>query len=110
MYYTGIDPRTMEKVYVPKSYEEKQMQRALLQYRDPKNYSLVKKALMLAGRTDLIGYSEKCLIKPDDKNNYNKEKSKGDNKNGKNFKRKGSFRKSEGGYEKRNNRASGKRH
>ena len=64
MYYTGIDPRTMKEVYVPKSYEEKQMQRALLQYKDPKNYSLVYKALKAAGRSDLIGYGPGCLIKP----------------------------------------------
>lgn len=63
MYYTGIDPRTMESVYVPKTYEEKQMQRALLQYRNPKNYNLVYKALKKAGREDLIGYDEKCLIR-----------------------------------------------
>ncbi len=55
MYYTELDPRTMERVYVPKSYEEKQMQRALLQYRKPQNYHLVKKALIKAGRPDLIG-------------------------------------------------------
>lgn len=62
MYHTGIDPRTMEKVYVPKTYEEKQMQRALLQYRKPQNYKLVHKALTQAGRFDLIGNSPKCLI------------------------------------------------
>lgn len=64
MYYTGIDPRTMTEVYVPKTYEEKQMQRALLQYRNPKNYNLVLKALKKAGREDLIGFDSKCLIKP----------------------------------------------
>lgn len=64
MYYTGIDPRTMESVYVPVTYEEKQMQRALLQYRNPKNYGIVLKALKKAGREDLIGYGEKCLIRP----------------------------------------------
>ncbi|MDR0405532.1 MAG: YgiQ family radical SAM protein [Clostridiales bacterium] len=62
MYFTGLDPRSMEKVYVPATYEEKQMQRALLQYRKPSNYSLVLKALTLAGRLDLIGNSPKCLI------------------------------------------------
>lgn len=64
MYYTGIDPRTMEKVYVPKSPHEKAMQRALMQYRLPKNYDLVKEALMKAGRQDLIGFDKKCLIRP----------------------------------------------
>ena len=64
MYYTGIDIRTGKEVYVPRSYEEKQMQRALLQYKNPANYDLVEKALRLAGRSDLIGYDKKCLIKP----------------------------------------------
>lgn len=64
MYYTGLDPRTMEKVYVPKSPHEKALQRALLQFRDPKNYKLVHEALVKAGREDLIGYDKKCLIKP----------------------------------------------
>lgn len=64
MYYTGIDPRTMKSVYVPKTFEEKQMQRALLQYRKKENYEIVKKALIKAGRLDLIGFDEKCLIKP----------------------------------------------
>ncbi len=64
MFYTGLDPRTMKSVYVPKTYEEKQMQRALLQYRRPENYEIVKKALYKAGREDLIGFGPKCLIKP----------------------------------------------
>ena len=64
MFYTGLDPRTMEKVYVPKSPKEKAMQRALLQYRKPSNYKLVYEALTLAGREDLIGYGPKCLIRP----------------------------------------------
>lgn len=64
MYYTGLDPRTMEKVYVPRSPHEKALQRALLQFRDPKNYKLVYEALTKAGREDLIGYDKKCLIKP----------------------------------------------
>lgn len=64
MYYTGVDPRTMKPVYVPKSPEEKEMQRALIQYRNPKNYDLIYKALIKAGRKDLIGYDEGCLIKP----------------------------------------------
>ena len=64
MYYTGLDPRTMQPVYVPTDPHEKAMQRALIQYRDPKNYALVHEALEKAGRTDLIGYGEKCLIRP----------------------------------------------
>ena len=64
MYCTGLDPRTMEPVYVPTNPHEKAMQRALIQYRDPKNYKLVLEALEKAGRTDLIGFGPKCLIKP----------------------------------------------
>ena len=64
MYYTGIDPRTMKEVYVPKNPHEKAMQRALIQYRNPDNYDLVKEALIIAGRKDLIGFDEKCLIPP----------------------------------------------
>ncbi|MBQ9942016.1 MAG: YgiQ family radical SAM protein [Christensenellaceae bacterium] len=63
MYYTGIDPLTMEKVYVPKSREERAMQRALLQFNKPENYPLVKKALLRAGREDLIGQGKNCLIR-----------------------------------------------
>ena len=63
MYYTGIDPRTMEPVYVARSSGEKAMQRALIQFRNPKNYDLVHKALCLAGREDLIGTGPKCLIR-----------------------------------------------
>lgn len=62
MYYTGLDPRTMEPVYVADNPHEKAMQRALIQYRNPKNYDLVREALTLAGRTDLIGSGKKCLI------------------------------------------------
>lgn len=64
MYYTGLDPRTMKPVYVPKNPHEKAMQRALIQYRNPANYDLVKEALIKAGRTDLIGFDQKCLIRP----------------------------------------------
>ncbi|MEG2411638.1 MAG: YgiQ family radical SAM protein [Clostridium sp.] len=63
MFYTGVDPLTMEKVYVPKSKSEKAMQRALLQYRNPKKYDIVYDALVQAGRQDLIGNGPKCLIK-----------------------------------------------
>lgn len=64
MYYTGVDPRTMKNVYVPSNPHEKAMQRALIQYRKPENYELVKEALRKAGRTDLIGFDKKCLIPP----------------------------------------------
>lgn len=64
MYYTGLDPRTMERVYVPTDPHEKAMQRALIQYRNPKNYNLVHEALVKAGRQDLIGYARPCLIRP----------------------------------------------
>ncbi len=87
MYYTGLDPRTMEPVYIPKTWEEKQMQRALLQYKRPENYNLVYQALIKAGRQDLIGNGAKCLIP---------EKRKGDRKDGRIIERKGSFRKSQG--------------
>ena len=63
MYYTGLDPRTMDKVYVPTDAHEKAMQRALIQYRNPKNYYLVREALMKAHREDLIGSGPKCLIR-----------------------------------------------
>lgn len=64
MYYTGYDPRTMEQVYVPTNPHEKAMQRALIQYRNPKNYDLVHEALIKAHREDLIGFGKECLIKP----------------------------------------------
>lgn len=64
MYYTGVDPRTMQPVYVPKSLHEKALQRALIQYRDPKNYDLVFEALQKAGRKDLVGFGPECLIRP----------------------------------------------
>jgi uncharacterized radical SAM protein YgiQ len=62
MYYTGVNPLTMEKVYVAKSPREKQMQRALIQYKNPESYDLVVEALKKAGREDLIGFGEKCLV------------------------------------------------
>lgn len=76
MYYTGLDPRTMEKVYVPTDPHEKAMQRALIQYRDPKNYALVREALLAAHREDLIGPGPKCLIRtvPPRPNGYHKGK------------------------------------
>ena len=64
MYYTGVDPRTLEKVYTAVNPHEKAMQRALIQYYKKENYDLIKEALLKAGRSDLIGYGEDCLIKP----------------------------------------------
>ncbi len=64
MYYTGVDPRTMKPVYVPTNPHEKAMQRALIQYRNPKNYDLVLEALKLADRMDLVGFEKHCLIRP----------------------------------------------
>ena len=92
MYYTELDPRTMEKIFVPKSPREKAMQRALIQYRKPQNYNLVAEALKLAGREDLIGFDKKCLIRgnskdrPDSKGNKGRQDFKG--KKGKNTGRK----------------------
>ena len=74
MYYTGLDPRTMEPVYVPTDPREKAMQRALIQYRDPKNYRLVHDALVAAHREDLIGTGPKCLIRPAKNGNRKKMK------------------------------------
>ena len=65
MYYTGVDPRTMEPVHVPRSPREKALQRALIQYRDPKNRELVLEALRKAGRMDLVGFGPKCLVRPE---------------------------------------------
>ena len=70
MYYTGLDPATMDKVYTPVSQHEKAMQRALIQYRNPENYELVKEALIKNGRTDLIGFGPKCLIPPRNMNTH----------------------------------------
>lgn len=64
MYYTGVDPRTMQPVYVPHNPHEKAMQKALMMYRKPENYDIVKEALIKAGRQDLIGFDKKCLIRP----------------------------------------------
>ena len=68
MYYTGVDPRNMQPVYVAHNPHEKAMQRALIQYKNPKNYDLVYEALVTAHRTDLIGFDKKCLIRPRNKN------------------------------------------
>lgn len=78
MYYTGLDPRDMKPVYVCKNPHEKAMQRALIQYRNPKNYDLVCEALRAAGREDLIGFDKKCLVRP--KRTYEKDTFKTGNK------------------------------
>lgn len=72
MYYTGLDPRTMKPVFVPKTPHDKAMQRALIQYRNPKNYDLVLSALKEAGRMDLVGFDKKCLIRPRNTQPYGK--------------------------------------
>ncbi|MGN1124022.1 MAG: DUF3362 domain-containing protein, partial [Eubacterium sp.] len=78
MFYTGLDPYTMQEVYVAKTEHDKALQRALLQYYNPKNQTLVIEALKKAKRFDLIGYDSKCLVKPiastknNSKNNINK--------------------------------------
>ena len=79
----------MEKVYVPKDPKEKAMQRALIQYRNPKNHELVVQALEKAGRTDLIGYDKKCLIRPmyKDKDKFKPQQQK-QNAQGQHFKKK----------------------
>lgn len=84
MYYTGVDPRNMEPVYVTVNPHEKAMQRALIQYRNPDNYDLVKEALLKAGRTDLIGFDKKCLIKPRNMNKSNVDRLNVDRSNKKN--------------------------
>ncbi|NRZ20268.1 hypothetical protein DFN07_001699 [Clostridium beijerinckii] len=89
MYYTGLDPMTMKEVYVPKTKHEKAMQRALLQYKNPKYYTLVYEALTQAGRTDLIGNGPKCLIKDKNKSvkGYNSNVSRGNESQGINRKK-----------------------
>lgn len=72
MYYTGVDPRDMKPVYVPKNPHEKAMQRALIQYRNPKNYDLVMEALQKEGRMDLVGFDKHCLIRPRQGADYKK--------------------------------------
>ena len=66
MFYTGLDPYTMKEVYVPKTQEEKAMQRVLLQYFKPQNRRKVIEALIRANRRELIGYDKKCLVQPDE--------------------------------------------
>ena len=89
MYYTGIDPLTMNKVYVAKDPHEKAMQRALIQYRDPSNYELVKEALIKEHREDLIGFGKECLIPPRKMGNIRRFTNKQDKKiQNKNYKQK----------------------
>ena len=83
MYYTGLDPRTMRPVYVTTDPHEKAMQRALIQYRNPKNYYLVKEALEKAGREDLIGFGRECLIRPPGSHRPGGESRGGNNRSGK---------------------------
>ena len=94
MYYTGIDPLTMKPVYVCKNPHEKAMQRALIQYRNPKNYELVVEALKKEGREDLIGFSKECLIRPRNNIYFNKGTSQNGNDKGKNTIKKGTEEKS----------------
>ena len=83
MYYTGLDPRNGQPVYVPKDPHEKEMQRALIHYRDPKNRALVAEALRLAGREDLIGYGPKCLLRPERRERLSAAQPKKGRKDGK---------------------------
>ena len=88
MFYTGIDPLTMNEVYVERDPHKKALQRALIQYRDPKNYDLVKEALLMEGRDDLIGFDKQCLIPPRkmadrNKKNFTDKNNKGNTKNNK---------------------------
>ncbi len=89
MFYTGLDPFTMKSVYVPKSAEEKRMQRALLQCADPKNADLVRTALKMCHREDLIGYDKKCLVKPSYKDRVEQAKKKNANQKRSNTARRG---------------------
>lgn len=101
MYYTGLDPFTMQSVYVAKSPKEKAMQRALLQYRNADNYNLVKEALISCGREDLIGNQPECLI------GYRNTNIRKGDKNGNAVKRKGSFGQNKGRDESRGSKAKG---
>lgn len=111
MYYTGVDPRTMKPVYVAHDPHEKAMQRALIQYKNPKNYELVHEALVKAHRTDLIGFDRKCLIRPRNKNDIGsvttadkkrKPLSEAEKKYGFSFEKYDSIQKASGGKNKDN--------
>ncbi|MDU4860609.1 MAG: YgiQ family radical SAM protein [Terrisporobacter othiniensis] len=118
MFYTGLDPRTMKEVYVPKSKTEKAMQRALLQYSAPRNYELVHRALVEAGREDLIGFGPRCLIKPKeargalnrqfDKNKKNKSNDK-NSKGGRNTNNTDRRNSKSNSRDSRNNNSKGKK-
>jgi len=118
MFYTGLDPRTMKEVYVPKSKTEKAMQRALLQYSAPRNYELVHRALVEAGREDLIGFGPRCLIKPKeargalnrqfDKNKKNKSNDK-NSKGGRNSNNTDRRNSKSNSRDSRNNNSKGKK-
>lgn len=118
MFYTGLDPRTMKEVYVPKSKTEKAMQRALLQYSAPRNYELVHRALVEAGREDLIGFGPRCLIKPKeargalnrqfDKNKKNKSNDK-NSKGGRNNNNTDRRNSKSNSRDNRNNNSKGKK-
>ncbi len=113
MYYTGLNPLDMKKVYVPKG-EEKLMQRALLQYSDPANHSLVIKALKKAKREDLIGFDSNCLVRPrllkDEKNNINKTNKRKETTNElSNSRRKKSITKGKGRTQAKGGRSKAKR-
>ena len=123
MYYTGLNPIDMQKVYVARDPQEKQMQRALLQFSDPSNHDLVVKALLKAGRRDLIGFGDECLVRPrvlkNEKRELNRDKYENRKiKNGKesknngisNSRRKKGFTESKGRSERKGNRAKGKRY
>ena len=104
MFYTGLDPFSMKSVYVAHSAKEKAMQRALLQYRNPENYNLVRQALVQCGREDLIGTRYGCLVPPENTFNTNR---KGD-KNGNAVKGKRGFGQNKGRNERRGKKTEGK--
>ncbi len=104
MFYTGLDPRTMKRVYVPRDPHEKAMQRALLQWSRPENYKLVREALIKAGRRDLIGFGEKCLIRPEIKGKSERRAKNGSTNSG----RKGPVGQNKGGAPHRGRRPDGK--
>ncbi len=111
MFYTGLDPFTLKPVYVPKRYAEKRMQRALLQFSKPENYDLVKQALKICGREDLIGYGKDCLIRPQKPGAHTINKEQGGQTNGTAFKRQTRISKNKGPAKGGNRRAQrGGRH
>ena len=113
MYYTGVDPRTMKPVYVPHNPHEKAMQKALMMYRKPENYDLVKEALIKAGRQDIIGFDKKCLIAPrkmDRKSEHQTQRPYGKNdKNKNNSIKTGKNSKNNKAVSQKNTKSSGQR-